>query len=42
MMKKHIDFVKIKFHLNGNIGWHCMQLEFNEYKFLNVIQIQLN
>jgi hypothetical protein len=26
--KKWIDFVKIKFHLNENIEWHCTQLEF--------------
>jgi hypothetical protein len=28
-LKKTIDFVKIKFSLNENIEWHCMQLEFN-------------
>jgi hypothetical protein len=38
--KKWINFVKIKFHLNENIEWHCMQLEFNfnsisiEFKYI--------
>jgi hypothetical protein len=27
--KKRITFVKIKLHLNENIEWHCMQLEFS-------------
>jgi hypothetical protein len=27
MMKKMSYFVEIKFHLNENIPWHCMQLE---------------
>jgi len=27
--KKRIIFVKIKLHLNENIEWHCMQLEFS-------------
>jgi len=27
--KKRITFVKIKLHLNENIEWHFMQLEFN-------------
>jgi hypothetical protein len=26
---KKINFVKIKFQLNENIEWHCMQLELN-------------
>jgi hypothetical protein len=41
--------VKTKFHLNENIEWHCMQLEFNsiqihwmEFEFnLTFFQIQL-
>jgi hypothetical protein len=44
--KKWVDFVKIKFDVNENIEWHCMQLElieiiFNqiESKFLNWIKI---
>jgi len=28
--KKKVDFVKIKFHLNENIEWHCMHLELNQ------------
>jgi hypothetical protein len=35
-MKTWIDFVKIKFHLNENIEWHCMHLE------LNLSEIQLD
>jgi hypothetical protein len=27
MMKKMSYFVEIKFHLNENTPWHCMQLE---------------
>jgi len=44
--KKWIDLVEIKFYLNENIKWHCMQFEMNsieikvslnsiEFKFLN-------
>lgn len=37
LWKKWDDYVKIKLHLNGNIEWHCMQLEFkfnaNQFKF---------
>jgi hypothetical protein len=29
LMKKRVNFVKIKFHSNENIEWHCMQLELN-------------
>jgi hypothetical protein len=35
-MKKWVDFLKIKFHSNENIGWHCMLFEL---QFLNWIQI---
>ncbi len=35
LMKKWIDFVKIKFHLNENIEWHCMQLGLNWIKILD-------
>ncbi len=35
MMKKWVDFVKIKFHSTENIEWHCLQDE------LNWIQIQV-
>ncbi len=35
-MKTRIAFVRIKFHLNENIEWHCMQLE------LNLIETQLD
>jgi hypothetical protein len=35
LIKKWIDFVETKFHLNENIGCHCMQLEME----LNLIQI---
>jgi hypothetical protein len=28
LLKKRIDFVKIKFHSNEHIEWHCMQLWF--------------
>ncbi len=31
--KKWIAFVKIKFHLNENVEWHCMQLELNMDSF---------
>ncbi len=34
---KLIDFLKIKFHLNENIGQHGMHLELN----LNLIQVDL-
>jgi hypothetical protein len=27
--KKWVDYLEIKFHLNENIKWHCMQLEVN-------------
>jgi hypothetical protein len=27
LMEKWIDFVEIKFHLNGNIEWYCMQFD---------------
>jgi hypothetical protein len=46
--KKWIDFVKIKFHLNENVEWHCMQLElnldslFNWIEFKYRISMQLN
>jgi hypothetical protein len=36
-MKKWIDFVKIKFHSNENIKWHCMQIKLN----WNWIEIQI-
>jgi hypothetical protein len=29
LMEKWIDFMNIKFHMNENIEWHCMQLELN-------------
>jgi hypothetical protein len=47
-MKNWIDFVKIKFHLNEDIEWHCMQfdlnLDFNELhsNLLNSIQFNFN
>jgi hypothetical protein len=32
--KKEIGFnVKIKFHLNESIKWHCMQIKFNWVEF---------
>jgi hypothetical protein len=34
-----IVFVKIKFHSNENIEWHCMQLELN-FKFSNWIEFK--
>ncbi len=41
--KNEIDFVKIKFHLNENIKWHCMQLEFEfNSNTWNGIQILLS
>ncbi len=50
--KKWIDFVKIKFHSNENIEWHCIQLEVNsiyssvlnsiQFNFKILIQILLN
>jgi len=45
-MKKWIDFVKIKFHLNENIEWDCMQfdlnLDFNELHSNLFNSIQFN
>jgi len=41
--KTWIDFVKIKFHSNENIEWHCIQLEFNSIlkcTQFNSIQLQ--
>ncbi len=40
--KTWIDFVKIKFHSNENIEWHCIQLEVNSIysSVLNSIQLQ--
>jgi hypothetical protein len=37
LREKWEDYMEIKLHLNGNIEWHCMQLEFkfnaNQFKF---------
>jgi hypothetical protein len=35
-MKKWVDFLKIRFHSNENMEWHCMLFEL---KFMNWIQI---
>jgi hypothetical protein len=45
--KKKTIFLEIKFHLNENIEWHCMQLEFNfnwnEFKLILLeIKFHLN
>jgi len=41
-MKKQINFLKIKFHMNENIEWHDMDIELNWIKIeLKHIQIQL-
>jgi hypothetical protein len=37
--KKQNDFVKIKFHLNENIEWHCMQLALN-WIYVNWIEFK--
>jgi hypothetical protein len=37
-MEKWIDFMKIKFHSNENIEWHCMDLEFQ----LHWLEFELN
>ncbi len=43
LWKIWIDFVKIKFHFNETIEWHCMQLEFNPIPIeLNAIQQDSN
>jgi hypothetical protein len=34
--------VKIKFSLNENIEWHCMQLEFNSKKLIEFKYIKCN
>jgi len=39
MMKKKVDF---KFHLNGNIEWHCMQLEFNSIQWIKIPKCNSN
>jgi hypothetical protein len=40
-MKKQINFLKIKFHMNENIEWHDMDIELNWIKIeLKHIQIQ--
>ncbi len=40
--KKWVDFVKIKFDVNENIEWHCMQLELIEFVFNQVESKVLN
>jgi hypothetical protein len=41
LMKKQINFLKIKFHMNENIEWHDMDIELNWIKIeLKHIQIQ--
>jgi len=53
LIKKWIDFMKIKFHPNENIEWHCMNLEFqlhwlefelnfNSTKFNSIVELRFN
>jgi len=39
--EKWIDFVKIKFHLNENVEWNCMQFELNWIYILKFKCIEL-
>jgi hypothetical protein len=40
LMKKWINVVKIKFHINENMKWHCLKLELDW--IWNLIQLKLN
>jgi len=43
MIKKWVDFVKIKFHLNENIEWICkMQLELDAINWIWIQFLELN